>query len=288
METSWINRDLYPFAAHYFEIDGHRLHYLDEGQGPAILFAHGTPEWSFAWREVIKILRGSFRCIVPDHLGFGLSDKPVDADYRTQAHARRFAALIDQLGLDDVRLVGNDFGLSIALHYALLRPGRVSKIALFNGWMWSLLEDRHYTLAARLMRNGFGRLLYRRFNFPVNVIMPAAYGDKRKLTPEVHRHYRAALPTPNSRTAAYQFSRELLDASPWWQSLWEKRAALRGKLLILWGLKDSFVPPYELQKWTDAFPEAQVLRFENAGHFLEEEEPERVAAALAEHFLNDE
>lgn len=285
METSWVNRDLFPFESRYIDIDGRRMHYVDEGAGTPIVFSHGTPEWSFGWRDLIKSLRGQFRCIAPDLLGFGLSDKPSDADYSVQAHARRFEQFIEKLGLQDLCLAGNDFGLSIALAYAVRHPENVQRFSLFNGWMWPLDTDPHYARPARWMRSWLGRQLYLRFNFPVRVIMPAAYGDKRRLTPEVHRHYKMALPSPEARRAAYAFSAELLDAGPFWADLWSQVDCLAAKPgLIFWGMKDSFVPPYELEKWQNALPQARVIRLEQAGHFVQEEEPERMAAELAAFF----
>lgn len=285
METSWINRDLYPFQSRFLEIDGHRMHYIDEGEGTPIVFAHGTPEWSFGWRDLIKGLRGQYRCIAPDMLGFGLSDKPLDGDYSVRAHARRLEQFTDRLGLEQCHIVGNDFGLAIGLHYAIKHPEKVQKISFFNGWMWPLDTDPHYARPARVMRTWLGRLFYLRFNFPVNFVMPAAFGNKRKLTPEIHRHYKQALPSPAARRAAYAFSSELLDAGPFWADLWQQTPVLAQKpCLIFWGMKDAFVPPYELRKWEKALPQARVIRFHNAGHFVQEEEPERMTEELALFF----
>lgn len=285
MDTSWINRELYPFASRFVEIDGHRMHYIDEGEGTPVLFAHGTPEWSFGWRDIIKGLRGRYRCIAPDMLGFGLSDKPAGADYSVCAHARRLEQLVEQLKLNNFHIVANDFGLSIALSYAIKHPEKVSKISFFNGWMWPLDTDPHYARPARWMKTWLGRWLYLRFNFPVTVIMPAAFGDKHKLSPEIHRHYKQALPTPDTRLAAYAFSGELLGATAFWAEQWQKVAVLTAKpCLIFWGLKDAFVPEYELKKWEKALPQAQIIRFDQAGHFVQEEEPERMVEALEGFF----
>ncbi|MBL7796578.1 MAG: alpha/beta fold hydrolase [Saprospiraceae bacterium] len=285
MENSWVNRDLYPFESRFLEIDGHQIHYLDEGSGVPILFSHGTPEWSFGYRDVVRHMRGQFRCIAPDLLGFGLSDKPADADYSVAAHARRMEQFIEKLGLRDFHMVANDFGLSIAFQYVLRHPENVQRISLFNGWMWPLDTDPHYARPARWMRTWLGRLLYLRFNFPVTVVTPAAFGDKKKLTPETHRHYKLALPDPESRRAAYVFSAELLYATGFWAEQWRQIGTLAQKpCLIFWGMKDSFVPPYELERWQKALPEAQVMRFENAGHFVQEEEPEKMAEALRVFF----
>lgn len=287
MDTSWVDRSLFPFESRYHSLPGgSRMHYIDEGSGPAtILFVHGTPEWSFGWRELVLSLRDHYRCVAPDHLGFGLSGKPPEADYSCQAHAERLAAFIEALGLRDFHLVANDFGLSIALSYALEQPDRVGKISFFNGWMWPLNDDPHYARPARVMRTAFGRFCYQALNFPVNVVMPAAFGDRSKLSSAMHRHYKKALPDWPSRKGAYTFARELIDAGPWWAGLWARRDVLTRKdVLIFWGLKDSFVPPYEMDKWTAALPQAQVVRLPEAGHFAQEEEPALMAGALREFF----
>lgn len=283
---TWLNRNLFPFESRFVEIDGHQMHYIDEGSGPVILFSHGTPEWSFGWRDLVRGLRNRFRCVAPDLLGMGLSDKPVDVDYSCKAHAARLGQFMEKLGLRDICIVANDFGLSIALSQAIQQPENVRKICIFNGWMWRLDTDPHYSHPAKMMDSWLGRLMYRQFNFPVNVVMPAAFGNKKKYLPkEVHRHYKMALPDAASRVATYAFAKELRHANEWWDNLWWQRDLLQGKLgLIFWGMKDSFVPPYELAKWEHAFPEAKIVRCPEAGHFVQEESEEVMVAALRQYF----
>lgn len=285
METFWVNRNLFPFESKYLEIDGHRMHYVDEGQGPVILFSHGTPEWSFGWRDLVRQLSQRFRCIAPDLLGFGLSDKPEDIDYSVNAHSRRLEQFVNKLQLTEFHIVANDFGLSIALACAIRNPDAVQKISIFNGWMWPLDQDPHYAGPAKVMRTWIGKLAYLQFNSPVRFIMPAAFGDKKKLTPEIHRHYKQALPTPSSRRAAHTLALELLDATPFWKDAWDNFNRISDKLfLIFWGMKDKFVPPYELEKWQHALPHARVIRLEHAGHFCQEEEPVKMAEELNAFF----
>jgi len=279
-QPAWINKSLFPFHSQWMEIDHQHLHYIDEGAGPVLLFAHGTPEWSFGFRDLIQVLRNDYRCIAIDMLGFGLSDKPEDGVYTCQAHADRFEKIMDRLALKNVTLVANDFGGGIALNYAIRHPENIASIVLFNTWMRSLKDDKHYSGPAKMMRGWFGRFLYYKLNFPVNVIMPAAFGDKRKLTKEIHRHYKEALPA-GERIAAYAFSRELLQASDWWESLWSKLTVINNKpMLIFWGMKDKFVPPYELENWKRKLPSAKVIPFEDAGHFVQEEKPEEMVREI--------
>jgi len=228
---NWVNRDLFPFESKFITIDGAQIHYIDEGSGPVMLFAHGTPEWSFGWRDVIKPLRSKFRCIAPDMLGMGLSDKPQDADYTPRAHAERLEKFITQLGLQQINIVANDFGIAIALSYAIKHPDNVLKITIFNGWMWRLDTDPHYARPVGLFAGGFGRMMYRHFNFPVNIVMPAAFGNKKKyLTKEIHRHYKMALPDYGARVATYAFAKAVLESGDWWDGLWQNRSILKDKI----------------------------------------------------------
>ena len=283
--TDWVDRGLFPFESRYMELEGHRIHYIDEGAGPVILFCHGTPEWSFGWRDLVRELRGRYRCIAPDYLGMGLSDKPQSADLTCRGHARRLGMFIERLGLENFHLVANDFGLGIGLSYAIAHPEKVQRICIFNGWMWDLRWDAHYASAGKIFKTWIGKSLYHYFNFPVKVIMPMAFGDKKKLTREAHRHYRRALPNPAARRAAYTFALELMDAGDWWQSLWNQREKITSKpFLIFWGMKDKFVPSYELEKWEKAVPGAKVVRCAEAGHFVQDEEPKLMTNELIRFF----
>lgn len=257
------------------------MHYIDEGQGAPVLMVHGTPEWSFAYRHIIKGLMGQYRCIAPDMLGMGLSDKPQLTDYSCKAHAERLEKFITRLGLKNVSILANDFGGSIALHYAIKHPDNVDKISLFNTWMWSLKDDSHYARPAGMMRGWLGKLLYQRFNFPVNVIMPRAYGNKSILTKHIHDHYKQVLPTAKERVATYTFALQLLDAGDWWNALWAQMDKIKTKpFLFFWGMKDTFILRKELAKWQNALPSARVVKLEQSGHFAQEEEPEKMVEEL--------
>lgn len=275
-QPTWLDKNLFPFESKWIKIDEHDLHYIDDGKGDTILFVHGTPEWSFGFRDLIKNLRHDYRCIAVDHLGFGLSDKPASADYSCVGHAARLDKFIGALGLKDFILVANDFGGSIGLNHAIHHPDDVRKIILFNTWMRSLKDDKHYAGPAKIMNTWLGKFLYLKLNFPVNMVMPAAFGDKKKLTKEIHHHYKQALPA-GQRTAAYAFAGELLQASDWWEALWNKVDRIKNKqTLIFWGMKDKFVPAYELENWKSKLPGANIVTYDNAGHFVQEEKAEEM------------
>jgi haloalkane dehalogenase len=260
-----------------------RMHYVDEGTGAPILFVHGTPTWSFEWRHLIRAFSATHRCIAPDHLGFGLSDRPRSFPYTPEAHAENLAAFVERLHVDAFTLVVHDFGGPIGFPLCLRNPERVMRLVLFNTWMWSFAGDADMEKRARVAGGGFGRLLYRWANFSLRVLTPYAYADKRKLTPEIHRQYLDRFPDRWSRGAVlWPLARAILGSSPYYDSLWQQRDKLRGKpALILWGMKDPAFQPQQLTRWRQVLPAARVVELD-AGHWPQEETPDRVVTEMRE------
>ncbi len=280
----WVDRTLYPFHSRWAETEHGRLHYVDEGEGPALLMVHGTPTWSFLFRHLIADLSRDHRVVAVDHLGFGLSDKPVEAPYRPEDHAGRLSALIDRLGLRDLTLVVHDFGGPIGLARALERPDEIRALVLFDTWMWSL-RGTPAERASRLFSTPVGRFLYRRLNLSPRVLMKAAFADKAKLTPEIHRHYLRPFPRASERQAPWALARDLIGSTDWYEELWSRRHRLADlPALLLWGMKDPFFGPGFLARWQEALPHAGVRPFPDAGHFVPEEvESRTLVKAIRAH-----
>jgi len=270
--TNWIDRAAYPFTSHFLEVDGGRMHYLDQGQGRPVVFVHGTPTWSFLYRHLIAGLSSEFRCVAPDHIGFGLSDKPRDWSYRPQDHAHNLQALIQHLGLRDVTLVVHDFGGPIGLSYAVEHPENVRDAVLFNTWMWSLRDQRAAIQADKLVRGPLGKFLYTRLSFSPRYLMPMVMGDKSKLTEVAHRHYLRPFARPDERFSTWAMARELLGSSDWYDELWQRRERIAAiPALLLWGMKDPTFSEEYLLRWKSTFADARAITFPNAGHFVQEE-----------------
>lgn len=231
---------------------------------------------------MIHALSAEWRCVAPDHLGFGLSDRPREFAYTPEAHAQNLLALARALNLRDITLVVHDFGGPIGLPLALEEPDRVARIVVVNSWMWSLEGDKDMEKAARLAGSALGRFLYRRANFSLRVLLPYAYGDRRRLTPEVHRRYLERFPDAWSREAVlWALAKALLGSSDFYRSLWERRGLLEGKpALILWGRKDRALPHRLLHRWKEALPAAECVELPDSGHWPHEEEPKKVVEAL--------
>jgi haloalkane dehalogenase len=279
---TWLDRDAYPFRHHRVGLPGgQRMHYLDEGAGEPVLFVHGTPTWSFEWRNVIRALSGAYRCVAPDHLGFGLSDRPADGAYTPEWHADNLARFVDRLELRDFTLVVHDYGGPIALPLALETPTRVRRLVVLNTFMWSLRGDKGVERAARILGGRFGRVLYRRLNLSLGVIMPRAFADRGKLTKALHRQYLAPFPDAYSRgRVLWPLARALMGSDAHYESLWRRRGRLREMpSLIVWGMKDPAFPPHHLARWREVLPRAEVVELP-VGHWPQEEAPEAVIQAM--------
>jgi haloalkane dehalogenase len=261
-----------------------RVHYVEAGTGPAILFVHGTPTNSYEFRHLIAALSATHRCIAPDHLGFGRSERPAQFAYTPEAHAEVLQEFVDTLQLERYTLVVHDFGGPIGLPLAISEgPGGAvrqgpSRMVIMNTWAWPLNDDPKMARAAAFIAGGIGRFLYRYANASLRLIMPSAYGDKRKLTKQIHRQYLDVFRDREARVLVlHTLAKALLASRAHYQSLLDRIGALRSlPVLIVWGMKDSAFQPYQLERWQTLLPEARVARIEGAGHWPHEEEPARV------------
>ena len=280
--ASWVDRTAFPFQNRFLEVSpGTRVHYVDEGSGDVLLFVHGTPTWSFEWRHVIAAMSKTHRCIAMDNLGFGLSDRPRDFDYSPESHARILRAFVERLNLRDLTLVVHDFGGPIGLPLAVETPELVRRLVIVNTWMWSFADDRAMRLKATVAAGRLGRFLYRYANFSLRAIMPSAYADRRKLTPQIHAQYLAPFPDADSRSRVlHALARALMASSEHYDSLWAQREKLRSiPALIIWGTKDPAFSLSLLQRWGTILPHAGLVRLET-GHWPQEEAPSAFTDAI--------
>jgi haloalkane dehalogenase len=280
-QGDWVDRREYPFESHYLDVDGGKMHYIDEGEGAPIVFVHGTPTWSFMFRRLIRDLSTKHRCIAPDHIGFGLSSKPAHWSYKPEAHARNLSALLDHLNLTNVTMVVHDFGGPIGLSYAIDNPGRIASVVVMNTWLWTLNEDKSAHRIDAFSSGPLGKLVYTGFNYAPAVLMRSLFAQPQKLTRAVHEQYKKPFAKSSERRGPLGMAQGITGSSTFFYDLWRRREAIAEKpALILWGMKDEAFPPQALERWRSVFPNAQVETFPEAGHFLCEEQPNEVAAAV--------
>jgi len=271
-KPKWLNTKEYPFKNNFFETSVGKMHYVDEGKGEPIIFVHGNPSWSFEFRNLIKEFSKTNRCIAPDHIGFGLSDKPANWSYLPEEQAKNLDNFLESINLKNITLVVGDWGGPIGLSYAINHPEKVKNIIITNTWLWSAKYDWYYQLFSKFTGGPIGRFLIKKFNFFANNVFKSIYGDKTKLTPEIHKHFLMPLDNPKERKGTYVFPKQIIGSSKWLKSLWDKHDILGNmNILIAWGMKDIAFRKKELNKWIKSFPKAIVVRYTDAGHFVSEE-----------------
>ena len=198
-----------------------------------------------------------------------------------KSHADRFAALFDHLDLRDMTLFMTDWGGPIGLDFARSHPDRVRRIAIANTWCWPVGDDLHFRAFSFLMSSWIGQYLIKRHNIFVNKVMPMAVGDRNVLTPEIMAHYRNAQTSPGARAANAALPGYIVGAGAWLESIWQARAAFADKpALIVWGHRDIAFRKKELDRWTSELSDFELHEFEDCGHFLAEEAPEKLVTAL--------
>ncbi len=277
----------FPFTPRRVELgDGEALSVTDTGGGPVVVLAHGTPTWSYEWRHLLRALSPHYRCIAPDHLGFGLSPRPPGADYSPEAHARRFSKLLEVLGVERYHLVVHDFGGPIALDGALALPERVSSVTLFNTFAWPFSDDPTSRRRASLAGTSLFRWAYGALNLSF-VISRSAWGDPKTVTKDTWPPYLSVFPDAASRRLVlWALAKSLLGSTAFFESLWARRQRLSATPMhVVWGLKDSAFPPSALAKLREAWPHASVHELATAGHWPHEEQP-AVCAESVLQFLD--
>ena len=281
----------YPFAPHTFTRHGLRLNYLDEGAGDPVVMLHGNPTWSFYYRNLVLALRDSYRCVVPDHVGCGLSDKPPESayDYSLRSRVDDLEALLDHLGLrENLTLVLHDWGGMIGMAFAARHPDRVRRIIASNTGAFPLPASKRFPWSLWLGRNTWlGAWLILRHN----AFCRAAAGwcvTRRRLPADVRRMYLMPYDTPEHRVAVLKFVQTipLKPADPGYDIVSDTAASLhkfrRVPTLLLWGMRDFVFDRHFLAEWRRQLPHAEVYEWPDCGHYLLEDAGEEVIMRVRE------
>ena len=274
----------FPFAPRYREWQGLRLAHLDEGEGPAVVLLHGEPTWSYLYRKVMgPLLQAGYRCIAPDLPGFGRSDKPLDERWHSyDNHTAAVASLLEQLDLRDVTLVMQDWGGPIGLRVATTAlPARVARLVLMDTGVF----DGHQSMSEGWHR--FREFVQRTPDLPIGVLIRG--GCKVPPPEEVVGAYEAPFPDERSKAAARAFP-ALIPLTPDAPGAAEGRAVMAAlaresrPTLVLWADSDPALPLEPVGRLVQQLiPSADELRvIADAGHYLQEDQGERIGALVAE------
>lgn len=278
------DESLYPFESRWFDSSAGRLHYIDEGAGPAVLFCHGSPTWSFLYRHIVKGLRDRYRCIAVDNLGFGLSERPRDFGYTIAEHTTVLGELIDYLQLDGFILMGQDWGGPIGLGAASTRAARVRGIVLGNTVFWPVEQLANRAFSAIMSSRPMQRRILEQ-NLLVEQFLLGRFGPT--LTAAEADHYRMVQPTREARCGLAATPNEIRAARPLLERLAQDVPALLGEkpTLAVWGKQDRvFRPQACIPRIRTSFTDLAVVELPHAGHFIQEDAPDQIASAIADRF----
>ncbi len=271
------------------DVLGTTMHYEERGSGPAIVFLHGNPSSSHMWRKVLPLV-GDGRLIAPDLIGMGRSGKPA-CDYRFADHARHLDAFFDALGLEEVVLVGHDWGGSLAFDWAAGQPDRVRGVAFFEAIVRPVasaeLSEQARARTVKL-RGAEGESLMLDSTFLIDTAYTG--GVLNPLSEEELTPYRAPYPTRESRRPLMNWARSIpVDGDPAdvaaridAYGAWLTRSQDVPKLLLTFDSSPTLLVTPELAAWCkDNIAGLQVEHVGPAGHHAGEDQPERIAAAVS-------
>ena len=272
----------YPFTPVSITVDGHRMACLDEGSGPTVVMVHGNPSWSYLYRNLVTELKETHRCIVPDHIGCGLSDKPQDYPYRLENHIDNLETLLDQLQIDKCVLVVHDWGGAIGMGWAGRHPERVAGLVVLNtaAFVSSRIPFRIAVCRWPLL----GSFLVRGLN---GFAWPATFmAVHNTMQPEVAAGFVYPYNTWHNRVAVHRFVQDipLEKTHPSRSTLAEVEASLvrlqDKPMLICWGGEDFCFNDHFYRQWLDRFPAAENHYFPRAGHYVLEDALDEIMALL--------
>lgn len=281
-------KDLYPFASNYIKRNTFNYHYLDEGQGEPVIMIHGNPTWSFYFRNLVKALRNTYRVIVPDHIGCGLSDKPSDQEYRYDLANRvdDLENLVNHLDLTNITLILHDWGGMIGMAFILRNLSKCKRVVLLNTASFLLPKKKSLPRRLWLLRNFrfLGEPLVRGLNlFSWGATHLAS---AKGLSSRVKMGLRAPYDSWDNRIATIRFVQDIplqKDDPSYPLAEWVDQHLHNIKhlpTLICWGEKDFVFDRHFLAEWRSRLPNAEVEQFPNAGHYVLEDETDSIIARI--------
>ena len=271
----------FPFEARYRDIDGLRLAHLDEGEGRPVVFFHGEPTWSYLWRKVIPPVRDAgFRCIAPDYVGFGRSDKPTDVDwYSYDRHTELARTLLTDLDLEHATIVVHDWGGPIGLRLAVEHRDRISRMVIMDTGLFT--GEQPMSEAWHRFRD----FVERTEDLPISMLVRNACA--RGMEENVASAYDAPFPTRQSKAGARAFPL-ILPTSPEMPGAAAGRRALEAlrnddrPALVLWADSDPVLPFKVGEAFASVIRAGAPTKIDHASHFLQEDAGEEIGRLISE------
>jgi haloalkane dehalogenase len=287
-------REIYPFRSRWMEVQGYRMHYVEEGverDRPTVILLHGNPTWSFLYREIIPRISHACRAVAPDYLGFGLSDKPPDERWYTlENHILAMTEFISRLGLNRIILVVQDWAGPIGLSYALKYPANVAGMLIMNTWAWPEPSEFHASVMPwRMLHAPFigAHVLLRRNALVERGLYLSTVRNRQRLKKgPVLDGYRLPFSSQLSRIAILAFPRNipLKPGDLNWDRMTRIKEGLRTlpfPCRLLWGEKDIVFPPSNAHLFHKLIPNCSPpCMIADGGHFIQEDAPGEIAEEI--------
>ncbi|NKF50343.1 alpha/beta fold hydrolase [Shewanella sp. WXL01] len=282
-------QDLMPFKQNYLDLNGNKMHYLNEGEGEPVVMVHGNPSWSFYYRNLVSALSENHRCIVPDHIGCGMSDKPDDAnyDYTLKQRIDDLETLLDSLGVkDNITLVVHDWGGMIGTGFAARYPERIKRLVYLNTAAFHLPKSKPFPWALWICRDTLlGTALVRGFNAFSSI---ASYvGVKRKpMDKATRKAYVAPFNNWKNRISTLRFVQDipLKPEHRNYDLVTEIGDSLKQfqqtPTLVCFGLRDFVFDAHFYAEWQERMPYAEFHEFADCGHYILEDASEEVIGLI--------
>ncbi|MBV8192325.1 MAG: alpha/beta fold hydrolase [Alphaproteobacteria bacterium] len=280
----------WPFAPHFLDGKGIRMHYVDEGEGEPIVCLHGEPTWGYLYRRFIPPLSRTHRVIVPDHMGFGKSETPQDRPYTLRSHVENLAGLIEALDLNGITFVIQDWGGPIGAAYTLRHPERVKRLFLLNTLTgygraspaaltpWFKFIKKHHD--AGTLHEVLGHL-------DVNVLSIMkiiGFENSAAIDDNWLAAYGAPFPTAQDCIGAIEFPLDALLGRilPYVREGFPLVGNLKSKpAMLAVGLKDKAIAPdVQMADFRNLWPDRPIVPLPHAGHFSQEDAPETIVALI--------
>ncbi len=289
---------LYPFESQWLDTAGFRMHFIDEGprDAPIVLMVHGNPTWSFYYRNIVLALRDRYRCIVPDHIGCGLSDKPGKTQYPYTLERRisDLGALIDHIQPNNpIHMIVHDWGGMIGFGWAAARPEQIASMVIANTAAFPLPEEKKLPAALWLVRNTqLGALLVQGLNAFSGLAARVAF--KKPVSAEVRKGYTGPYDSWDNRIATLRFVQDipLKPDDPGYNIIQATESRLPDfadkPCLLAWGEKDFVFDLHFLNKWKQIFPDATVLSYPDCGHYIFEDADPSLTQAVSDFLDTNE
>jgi haloalkane dehalogenase len=292
MTTKAISAD-FPFESKYVEIHGSKIHYIDEGSGDPIVFLHGNPTSSYLWRNIIPYLIPHARCIAPDLIGMGKSDKP-DLNYRFFDHSKYVEEFINNLDLSNITLVVHDWGSGLGFHYAMRHENNIKGISFMEAILRPVTWEnfpKDFKMGFKLMRtSGIGWIMISVMNVFVTQILPQAI--VRKLSKEEKDNYAAPYKTVQSRKPVRQWPCEIpIEGKP--ADVHEVISNYNQKLqeselpkLLFSATPGGLIDDKTVEWCKQNLKNLKVLDIGDGIHYLQEDNPHLIGEELAKWYLD--